>query len=323
MTRRYTPEEAHFLYLVATHSGYFLARQFMAFTRAHWGKRTTRFWSKLQNQKHCRSGHLPGHGRVHHIFAGELYRLLDRENFSSGREHELEYVYRRIAMLDFVLSHPGVNYLETEAEKRFYFEHTRDIAAHLLPSRSYHRARSAERKNRYFVDRFPMYFENASSPSVVTFSYIQPVEANLSNFARHLGDYLPLFRELPAFRFVYLARSSWHFDKARELFDSRVTIPLGVNPVDDLLRYFVVRRSWDLRQYPAISEADLIFRNKAKDRFAAARFERLYRDWNAGRLSDEQVRGEFPANAQTHEIQFATELLEAVGRNGPHPKEQP
>ena len=31
----YTPQEAHFLYLVATHSGYFLARQFLAFTGAH------------------------------------------------------------------------------------------------------------------------------------------------------------------------------------------------------------------------------------------------------------------------------------------------
>jgi hypothetical protein len=319
----YTPQEARFLYLVATHSGYFLARQFLAFTRVQWGKRTTRFWSKLQNQKHCRSGHIPGQGRVHHIFAGELYRLLDRENLSRGREHELEYVYRRIAMLDFVLSHPEFNYLETEREKRFYFEHVRDIASDVLPSRTYYRARNAEPARRYFVDRFPMYFENASSSPVVTFSYIQPVEANLSNFGRHLRDYLPLFRELPAFRFVYLARSSWHFEQANQLFDSRVTIPLAGNPVDDLLRYFAVRRSWDLRQYGAISDDDLVFRNKVKERFAAARFEHLYRAWNGGRLSDEQVRAEFPSNAQTHEIQFATELLQAVGKSGAHPSERP
>src|SRR5260370_39555956 len=50
----YTEVEAQFLYLVATHSGYFTPRQFLAFTGAHWGKRTTTFWRKLQSQKHAR-----------------------------------------------------------------------------------------------------------------------------------------------------------------------------------------------------------------------------------------------------------------------------
>ena len=44
-----------FLYIVATHSGYLVARQFLAFTAAHWGKRTTTFWSKLHTKKHSRT----------------------------------------------------------------------------------------------------------------------------------------------------------------------------------------------------------------------------------------------------------------------------
>jgi hypothetical protein len=43
----YTVDEARFLYLVATHSGYFVARQFLGFTGAYWGKRTTLFWNTL------------------------------------------------------------------------------------------------------------------------------------------------------------------------------------------------------------------------------------------------------------------------------------
>jgi len=82
----------------------------------------------------------------------------------------------------------------------------------------------------------------ASSP-VVSFSYIQPPEANLTEFTRHLNQYLPLFRSLSAFRFLYLARSSSHFQKARELFDSVVMIPLESSPVADLLRYFAVRKA--------------------------------------------------------------------------------
>jgi hypothetical protein len=37
----YTEAEARFLHIVATHSGYFRARQFLGFHGAHWGKRTT------------------------------------------------------------------------------------------------------------------------------------------------------------------------------------------------------------------------------------------------------------------------------------------
>ena len=43
----YSESEARFLYLVAKHSGYFVARQFLAFTCGHWGKRTTTFWGKV------------------------------------------------------------------------------------------------------------------------------------------------------------------------------------------------------------------------------------------------------------------------------------
>jgi hypothetical protein len=158
-----------------------------------------------------------------------------------------------------------------------------------------------------------MYVDSSSAPPVVTFSDIQPAEANLSEFVRHLEAYLPLFRELSEFRFLYLARTDSHFEKARELFDSIVTIPLGSNPADDLLRYFAIRKSWDQRQYNQITEADLIFRNQAKQRFAAPRFEQLYHGWRAGRLQDADVQEEFPGNGTVHTVQFASQVLKTVG----------
>jgi hypothetical protein len=166
---------------------------------------------------------------------------------------------------------------------------------------------------RYFVDRFPMYLDASSAPPVVTFSYIQPAEANLTEFVRHLAIYLPLFRELSEFRFLYLARTDSHFDKAREHFESLVTIPLGSNPSEDLFRYFTVRKAWDQRQYGFLSEADLIFRNQAKQRFAAPRFEQMYRSWKTGRVADAQVRDEFQNSESRHIIHFETRLLKAIG----------
>jgi hypothetical protein len=309
----YTPQEARFLYLVATHSGYFRARQFLAFTRAHQGKRNTRFWAKLQARKHARTEYFPTYGLVYHVFARRLYRQLGRENLRNRREHEIEYVERRIAMFDFILAHLDFDYLDSEPEKRAYFEQTHGVPAHVLPSRTYHGRKTSQLTVRYFVDRFPMFVLRSASPPVVTFSYIQPAEANLTGFARHLADYLPLFREVPAFRFLYLARGAWHFDKARQLFDSLVSIPLGSNPVKDLLRYFAIRKAWELRQYGAVSEEDLIFRNQAQQRFAAARFEDLYQGWKVGKTTDDQVREEFPSYGKTHQVEFSTELLEPLG----------
>jgi hypothetical protein len=81
----YTEPEARFLYLVATHSGYFMARQFLAFAGAHWGKRTTTFWRKLQNQKHARRECFPRGGVVHHLFSRRLFRRIQKENLRNRR----------------------------------------------------------------------------------------------------------------------------------------------------------------------------------------------------------------------------------------------
>src|SRR5438132_13351972 len=85
----YTEAEARFLYIVATHSGYFVARQFLAFSDAHWGKRTTTFWSKLHTSKHARTEFFPKSGTIYHLFARRLYRQIGRANILNRRAHEL------------------------------------------------------------------------------------------------------------------------------------------------------------------------------------------------------------------------------------------
>ena len=306
----YTDEEARFLYLVATHSGYFVARQFLAFAGVQWGKRTTLFWNKMHSKKHTRTGQMPKHGTVYHLFSRKIYRQIGRENLRNRRQHEIEYIEARIAMLDFVLGNPGLSYLETEPAKVAYFNGELKVGLQHLPSRTYQGSRTVPPTLRYFVDRFPMFLQAGSSaPSAVTFSFIQGPEANLSSFVHHLQDYLPLFRELREFRFLYLARLDAHFAKARELFQSLVMIPLESNPADDLLRYFSIRKAWDLRQYASLSEGDLIFRNLAKERFCGQRFEHFYRAWKAGRLAESHIRGQLTGSETPHLIHFETQIL--------------
>jgi hypothetical protein len=200
----YTEAEARFLYIVATHSGYFVARQFLAFSDAHWGKRTTNFWSKLHTSKHARTECFPKSGTIYHLFSRRLYRQIDRENIRNRRQHEIEFIQRRIGMLDFVLSHPQRNYLETESEKVSFFCNQLKVPNHFLPLKLYCGQKASQPTLRYFVDKFPMFLGDEPSSTVVTFTYLQGGEANLKGFAHHLEAYLPLFRQLTEFRFLYL-----------------------------------------------------------------------------------------------------------------------
>jgi hypothetical protein len=305
----YTEAEARFLYIVATHSGYFVARQFLAFTATHWGYRTNTFWSKLQTKKHARTERFPKSGTVYHLFARRVYRQIDRENIRNRREHEIEYIQRRIGMLDYVLSHPQWKYLETEPEKVSYFCNELKLPNQFLPSKIYHGRKTSQPTVRYFVDKFPMFFGTDASSTAVTFTYLQGQEVHLTEFVRHLEVYLPLFRQLSEFKFIYLARLDSHFAMAKELFDSLVAIPLGSDVSADLLRYFQIRKAWDLGRYTSLSEADLIFRNQAKTRFGGQRFEHLYRGWKTSRVNDSDIRKEFGGSNGHTTAHFAAEVL--------------
>lgn len=309
----YSEPEARFLYLVATHSGYFVARQFLGFTGAQWGKRTTLFWTKLQASQHAQVYRFAQGGTVYHVFSRKIYRQIGHEHLRNRREHEYEYVRTRIAMLDFVLSNLCYRYLETEQDKVAYFCSELLVAAHHLPSKSYAGRYTPRPTVRYFVDRTPLFFLSAPAPQVLTFTYIQGPEANLTGFTHHLQTYLPLFRELFQFRFLFVARSDTHFAKAAELFRDLVTIPLESNPAADLLRYFRIRKTWDMAQYASVSEGDLIFRNLARERFGGSRFEHFYRAWKVGRVSEQQIRTEFQGSDRPHVIEFGTQLLLSIG----------
>jgi hypothetical protein len=303
----YSEEEARFLYLVATHSGYFVARHFLEFTGSHWGKRTTTFWTKLQSLRHGRVERFPRSGVIYHVFSRRLYRRIERENIRNRRTHELDFILRRLAILDFVLAHCDQQYLETEPEKVRYFCGTLNLERHHLPSRIYLGSPHAKPTLHYFVDKFPMFVRDASS--AVTFSYVHAGASTLQDFTHHLEAYLPLFRQLSGFAFVYASRTDACFHQATEVFGSLVSVPLEEQIADQLIRYFRVRRAWDEKQYGAVTDADLLFRNAARTRFSGERFEALYRGWKRSRVTDEGIRREFGGDHGKRTITFETCLL--------------
>jgi hypothetical protein len=303
----YTEEEARFLYVVATHSGYFLARQFLGFTGAHWGKRTTLFWNKLERLKHARTEYFPKSGVVYHLFSRRLYRQIERENIRNRRAHEIDFIKRRIAILDFVLLNQGHQYLETEPEKVRFFCGELNIPKQFLPSKLYLAKEASPATVRHFVDKCPMFLVSPSP--VVSFTYVHEGAAVFTDFIRQLESYLPLFRQLAEFRLVYISRTDSHFGKATEIFDSLVKIPLESDIAGDLLRYFQVRKAWDDKQYGELIDADLVFRNNARMRFGGERFEGLYRSWKNGRVSESAIERQFQTNDRKRVVHFETHVL--------------
>ena len=109
----YSEPEARFLYVVATHSGYFILRQFLNFTGARRGKRSNLFVRKVLNKGHGSVRDYLGHGSIYHLFSRTLYGQIEKGNRRNRRKHSFEYIRTGLVLLDFILANPEAEYLET------------------------------------------------------------------------------------------------------------------------------------------------------------------------------------------------------------------
>lgn len=307
----YTEDEARFLYLVATHSGYFSMRQYLQFTGAKPGDKSVALTQKLLGKGHAAAHLLLRNGRVYHIFSRLVYHAIGRESLRNRREHSVEHIRTRLAILDFVLAHLDYGYLETEAEKLDYFCAKLGISRALLPAKRYAGAIRHNTKDRYFVDKFPLFFTSESPPPpVVTFSFVDPGLLSLASFETHLLAYSSLFSALRELRFIYIATRPTHFESAQKLFLSVMRRAPNTDPGDEVLRYFTLRQLWEAKQYGKLNNDDIEFLNRARKRFDDAPTDIRYRQWTLGRISSDAVRAEFRDLRPKQEVSFSTALVD-------------
>lgn len=304
----YTEDEAQFLYIVATHSGYFTTRQFLGFTGVKSGDRSMAFTQKVLGKSHATARVLLRNGRFYHLFSRIVYRAIGRENLRNRREHGLEHVRSRLMILDFVLAHLDYTYLETEQDKVHFFLEKLNIPKQCLPTKRYTGAIHKKATQRYFVDKFPM-FLRSDSP-VVHFTFVDPGWESLKAFENHLFSYSSLFGALQDVRLVYLANRTTRFEAARKLFLSMVDRSLKVDSGDEVLRYFRVRKFWETRQYEKVTDADIQFLNQSTQRFAKHSCQERYAAWRDGQISDAFVRSQFHDLAPQQIVKFQTELVD-------------
>ena len=89
------------------------------------------------------------------------------ENIRHRRKATVSVLMRRLLSLDFVLEHPGMNWLPTEGEKVEFIEGL-GVHSNLIPRRIYYGAVRAQK--RYFALKLPV----AGGARTVTFAYVDP-----------------------------------------------------------------------------------------------------------------------------------------------------
>ena len=125
----------------------------------------------------------------------------------------------------------------------------------------------------------------------------------------HLQNYLPLFRSLKQFNFLFISSCEPLFPKARAIFLSLVKSPLEMPSVAEIIRYFRVRKLWESKQFAALETEDIEFLNEATLRFASARVQELYKSWEKGELPEALLASLFSDSNGQRRVGFETNLV--------------
>ena len=168
-TLGWTGQDAEWIALVCLHSGVFTRAQFCHYFDAD-RKRALRFVKTLTERRQAVETDViafNGGGKTCRISSHTIYRALGVENIRHRRKASKPVVIRRLLSLDFVLEHPGMNWLPAEAEKVEYFEKL-GLSKRLIPRRIYYG--TVGNQKRYFALKLPL----AVEPETVTFAYIDP-----------------------------------------------------------------------------------------------------------------------------------------------------
>jgi hypothetical protein len=303
----YNETEAAFLYLVATHSGYFTRSQFLRYTQQNKGCLVHRFTTKTLTQGHATAKEYGYQTLIFHLFSRQIYGAIDKDNLRNRRQLSNELIRTRLLILDFVLCDPNHQYLETEADKVQYFNRELRIPLTLIPCRTYKSRKSGSQTDRYFVDRFPIFLTNEPLP-MPTFVYCDSDLPGLFGYLTHVRNYEQLLRRLHRFNLVYASPDSAKFRRAQSFFSRTFdsTSPMDTAP---LARYFDIRRLGESRKTECLTRTDRDLLRDGDKRFQGALFESLYQKWSAGTVSQSDLELHFGDSRSSKKTGFSTHLL--------------
>src|SRR5690242_1178060 len=283
----YTEVESRFLYLVATHSGYFTVRQFLDFAHAKSGKRNAHLIEKLFSQGHATAQRYRRRSCVYHLHSRALYEAIGKGELRNRRNHEIRHIKARLLALEYILAHPENDHFETaDAKWRYLVKAVKAPEGIFGPE-------TDESELITFPDRCLISVSRylAESTPEVIFTYVDSERIGLAPFVKHLRTYSRLFAALRRFQFVYVSTPSKEQEEAAELF----ALLIQGSGLADLKRYFELKTKWDNKQYGQVSEKELIFLSESRKRYTGEIFGTLYYLWRRNQLPKD-LRAEDSSN---------------------------
>lgn len=111
-------------------------------------------------------------------------------------------------------------------------------------------------------------------------------------------------------RLVYVATRPTHFEAARKIFVSTLDSAPKIDPGNEVLHYFRLRRTWELKKYDLFADRDIAQLNEYTQRFAKHSCQERYAAWLQGQISDDFVRSQFHDLAPQRNMSFDTEVVD-------------
>ena len=243
----WTGPDAEWIALVCLHSGVFTRAQFCDYFNA---QRITasRFVNALVQRRMAVESEWPvmnGGGKTCRISSNAIYRALGVENIRHRRKASNPVIMRRLLSLDFVLEHPGMNWLPAEPEKVEFFEKL-GLPRRLIPRRIYYGA--AGNQKRYFALKLPL----AVDPETVTFAYVDPghqTDTELRSWGAAHGPLWDALRKKGRqVRVIGIAVANATLDRAVRVLeawaaaepgtpDERLTVKQEIKAIDDAMTH--------------------------------------------------------------------------------------
>ena len=308
----YNEQEASFLYLVITHSGFFTRQQFLGFTGKTKGWAVHRFTETLLGQGHASFMKLGGGVYLFQLKCREMYDALDKPNLRVRSAFSDDFIRARLFTLDFVITHPDLNYLETSAEKLAFFAEKMGLPTKVLPGKTYAGIHFQGWQTLYFTDRQPIFLEpsSRSDPNVLrpVFVYCDAYERSLDAFKTHLKRYGDLLYRLGDFRFVYASPHPKKLPRAEAMFDRFMRSHERVD-LSELIRYFRVQWSWDNQKWAELTREDRDRIRAGMKRFCGEPFVSAYARWCHEPLGNKELEKLLGPFAMIQNYSFEAYLL--------------
>jgi len=275
----YTEREAAFLYLVAMHSGYFIARQYDAHTGLTKGDTRHRLLNQLTKNAHAKPLSTADSTALFHLSAKPLYQAIGATDNRNRRPRPSFQIRAKLMTLDFVLAHPEARFLTTERERVQFFTGELRIPLTALPTKHYVSKKSQQSKTaRYFVDKNPIFLSSGEGAApVVSFVYVDGGSETAAGFRTYLEQYRRLFDALKVFRVLYVGTRQLLFGAARREFEKVVLCPHGDRPsVERLLAHFEQREPFERKDISGFTTETMKQYLRERKAFTGVRYDALY-----------------------------------------------